>query len=122
MAERFAGVDNDQYHFNLPESLQQTDRQLSYDALNLHGDQDDSRYGVEVYVDNVLVQPETVSPTRLGQTYAAVYSDVNAEVASGYDNIITLKESIIMQRVATGWASYVQLSKVPGALMEPTIR
>ena len=129
-AERaFAGVDNDlRYHFNLPESLQQTDRlTVSYDALNLHGDQDDSRYGVEVYVNNVLVQPETViRPEQLGQTYATdpfTLADVNAEVGSGYDNIITLKGVNYNAEGGGNWMGidYVQLSKVPGALTEPTI-
>ena len=38
---------------------------------------------------------------ELGQTYATdpfTLADVNAEVGSGYDNIITLKESIIMPK------------------------
>ena len=69
-AERaFAGLDNDlRYHFNLPESLEPTDRlTVSYDALNLHGDQADSRYGIEVYVNNVQVQSEIViRPDHLG--------------------------------------------------------
>ena len=129
-AERaFAGIDNDlRYHFNLPESLQQTDRlTVSYDALNLHGDQDDSRYGVEVYVNNVLVQPETViRPEQLGQTYATdpfTLADVNAEVGSGYDNIITLKGVNYNAEGGGNWMGidYVQLSKVAGALTEPTV-
>ncbi|HIE87530.1 MAG TPA: hypothetical protein EYP91_11950, partial [Gammaproteobacteria bacterium] len=129
-AERaFAGIDNDlRYHFNLPESLEPTDRlTVSYDALNLHGDQDDSRYGIEVYVNNVLVQPEVViRPDQLGQTYDTdpfTLADVNAEVGSGYDNIITLKGVNYNAEGGGNWMGidYVQLSKVPGALTEPTV-
>ena len=118
-AERaFAGVDNDlRYHFNLPESLEPTDRlTVSYDALNLHGDQEDSRYGIEVYVNNVLVQPETViRADQLGQTYDTApftLADVNAEVGSGYDNILTLKGVNYNAEGGGNWMGidYVQLS------------
>ncbi|MEO1863047.1 MAG: LamG-like jellyroll fold domain-containing protein, partial [Verrucomicrobiia bacterium] len=119
-AERaFAGLDNDlRYHFNLPESLEPTDRlTVSYDALNLHGDQADSRYGIEVYVNNVLVQPETViRPDQLGQTYDTApftLADVNAEVGSGYDNILTLKGVNYNAEGGGNWMGidYVQLSQ-----------
>ena len=129
-AERaFAGIDNDlRYHFNLPESLGATDSlTVSYDALNLHGDQDDSRYGIEVYVNNVLVQPEVViRPEQLGQTYNTdpfTLAEVNAEVGLGYDNIITLKGVNYNAEGGGNWMGidYVQLSKVAGALTEPTV-
>ena len=119
-AERaFAGVDNDlRYHFNLPESLEPTDRlTVSYDALNLHGDQADSRYGIEVYVNNVQVQSEVViRPDQLGQTYdteAFTLADVNAEVGSGYDNILTLKGINYNAEGGGNWMGidYVQLSQ-----------
>jgi len=118
-AERaFAGVDNDlRYHFNLPESLQPTDHlSVSYDALNLHGGQADSRYGIEVYVNNVQVQAEIViREAELGQTYttdAFTLADVNAEVGSGYDNIITLKGVNYNAEGGGNWMGidYVQLS------------
>jgi hypothetical protein len=119
-AERaFAGIDNDlRYHFNLPESLQPTDRlTVSYDALNLHGDQADSRYGIEVYVNNVQVQSEVViRPDQLGQTYDTepfTLADVNAEVGSGYDNILTLKGVNYNAEGGGNWMGidYVQLSQ-----------
>ena len=123
-AERaFAGIDNDlRYHFNLPESLQPTDRlTVSYDALNLHGDQADSRYGIEVYVNNVQVQSEIViRPDQLGQTYDTepfTLADVNAEVGSGYDNILTLKGVNYNAEGGGNWMGidYVQLNQVVGA-------
>ena len=129
-AERaFAGIDNDlRYHFNLPESLEPTDRlTVSYDALNLHADQEDSRYGIEVYVNNVLVQAENViRPDQLGQTYDTdpfTLADVNAEVGAGYDNILTLKGVNYNAEGGGNWMGidYVQLSKVAGALTEPTV-
>ena len=123
-AERaFAGVDNDlRYHFNLPESLQPTDRlTVSYDALNLHTDgQDDPRYGVEVYVNNVQVQSENViRPDQLGQTFDTdpfTLADVNAEVGAGYDNIITLKGVNYNAEGGGNWMGidYVQLNQVVG--------
>jgi hypothetical protein len=128
-AERaFAGVDNDlRYHFNLPESLEPTDRlTVSYDALNLHGGQADSRYGIEVYVNNVQVQSEIViREAELGQTYATdpfTLADVNAEVGSGYDNIITLKGVNYNAEGGGNWMGidYVQLSTAEAAV-EPTI-
>ena len=123
-AERaFAGIDNDlRYHFNLPSSLQPTDQlSVSYDALNLHGDQADSRYGIEVYVNNVQVQPEIViRPEQLGQTYTTEpfsVADVNAEVGSGYDNILTLKGVNYNAEGGGNWMGidYVQLNQVVGA-------
>ena len=120
-AERaWAGTDNDlRYHFNLPESLQPTDRLIvSYDALNLHTDgQTDPRYGVEVYVNSVQVQSEIViRPDQLGQTYDTepfTLADVNAEVGSGYDNIITLKGVNYNAEGGGNWMGldYVQLSQ-----------
>ena len=63
-AERaFAAADNDlRYHFNLPDGLKTTDLfSVSFDAMNLHTDgQSDPRYGIEVYFNGVLVQPEIV--------------------------------------------------------------
>ena len=130
-AERaFAGLDNDlRYHFNLPESLQPTDQlTVSYDATNLHTDgQDDPRYGVEVYVNNVQVQSETViRPDQLGQTYATdpfTLADVNAEVGAGYDNIITLKGVNYNAEGGGNWMGidYVQLSQAGGGGDAPAL-
>jgi len=129
-AERaFAGIDNDlRYHFNLPESLEPTDRlTVSYDALNLHTGEADSRYGIEVYVNNVQVQSEIViREAELGQTYATdpfTLADVNAEVGSGYDNIITLKGVNYNAEGGGNWMGidYVQLSQAGGAADAPAL-
>jgi len=123
-AERaFAGTDNDlRYHFNLPDTLESTDRlTVSYDALNLHGGQADSRYGIEVYFNNVQVQSEIViRDAELGQTFtteAFTLADVNAEVGSGYDNIITLKGVNYNAEGGGNWMGidYVQLSQAAPA-------
>ncbi len=122
-AERaFAGVDNDlRYHFNLPDTLKATDKlTVSYDALNLHGGEADSRYGIEVYFNNVQVQSEIViREAELGQTFTTepfTLADVNAEVGSGYDNIITLKGVNYNAEGGGNWMGidYVELTKAPG--------
>ncbi|HAC19221.1 MAG TPA: hypothetical protein DCF78_11685, partial [Dehalococcoidia bacterium] len=62
-AERaFAGTDNElRYHFNLPNTLQADDLlAVTFDANNLDTNGADPRYGVEVYMNGVLVQPEIV--------------------------------------------------------------
>jgi hypothetical protein len=129
-AERaFAGIDNDlRYHFNLPESLKPTDQlTVSYDAMNLHTGEADSRYGIEVYVNNVQVQSEIViREAELGQTYATdpfTLADVNAEVGSGYDNIITLKGVNYNAEGGGNWMGidYVQLSQAGGAADAPAL-
>jgi len=129
-AERaFAGIDNDlRYHFNLPDTLQPTDQlTVSYDAMNLHTGEADSRYGVEVYVNNVQVQSEIViREAELGQTYATdpfTLADVNAEVGSGYDNIITLKGVNYNAEGGGNWMGidYVQLSQAGGGGDAPAL-
>jgi hypothetical protein len=99
-AERaLAGTDNFlRYHFNLPNTLSPGDRvAVSFDALSLDdtGGLTDRRYGVEVYFNNVLVQPEIViRPAQLGQTFttpAFTLGSVNAQSGSGFDNIVTLR-------------------------------
>ena len=128
-AERaFAGIDNDlRYHFNLPDTLKSTDKLfISYDALNLHNqgwaddpNRSDPRYGVEVYFNNVLVQPEVVHrSSQMYQKYNTnpfTLADVNAEVGSGYDNIITLKGVNYNAEGGGNWmgVDYVQLSTAP---------
>jgi hypothetical protein len=98
-AERaFAGGDNDlRYHFNLPTSLQPTDLlSVTFDALNLDtGGHSDPRYGVEVYFNGVLVQPEIViRPPQLHVAYTTpqfTAASVNARTGPGHDNIVSLK-------------------------------
>jgi hypothetical protein len=60
-AERaFAGGDLDlRYHFNLPDTLEPTSLlSVTFDANNLDTRPTDPRFGVEVYFNGVLVQPE----------------------------------------------------------------
>jgi hypothetical protein len=121
-AERaFAGSDNDlRYHFNLPSSLQPTDLlSVTFDALNLHTDSiPDPRYGVEVYFNGVLVQPEIViRPAQLGIDYTTTQfslSSVDAQVGAGADNIVTLKGVSYSADGGGAWMGidYVQLDKV----------
>src|SRR5437868_13078589 len=74
-AERaFAGTDNDKrYHFNLPRTLKPTDQLLvTFDANNLddRAENTDPQYGVEIYFNGVLVQPEIlIRPAELDVDY-----------------------------------------------------
>jgi hypothetical protein len=97
-AERaFAAADNDlRYHFNLPSSLKLTDQvAITFDALNLDTSVESPRYGIEVYFNSVLVQPEIVVTTnQLGTDFttpAFTLASVNARLGSGSDNIVSLK-------------------------------
>ncbi len=97
-AERaFAGADNFlRYHFNLPASLQPTDKlTVGFDALSLDTSGTDPRYGIEVYFNNVLVQTQLV--IRADQLNQSIFTSpftlasVNAQPGPGYDNFVTLK-------------------------------
>jgi hypothetical protein len=100
-AERaFAAADNDlRYHFNLPSTLSpDTSLTFSFDPISLDDPSDvntDPRYGIEVYFNNVLVQPETViRPDQLNRTIFTppfTLAQVNAQVGPGYDNIVSLR-------------------------------
>ena len=97
-AERaFAGTDNDlRYHFNLPASLNLTDQvEITFDAFNLDESGTDPRYGIEIYVNSVLVQPELViRPDQIDDDYTTApftLASVNAQLGPGADNIVHLK-------------------------------
>jgi hypothetical protein len=97
-AERaFAGTDNDlRYHFNLPATLKPTNQvTVSFDPYNLDESVPDPRYGIEVYFNNVLVQPEIVVRTNdLGTNFttpAFTLGSVGAQLGTGADNIVSLK-------------------------------
>lgn len=120
-AERaFAGEDNDlRYHFNLPASVQPTDElTVSFDALNLQGDAEDPRYGIEVYVNNVQVQSEIVIGTdelnRTFNTAPFTVGEVNAAAGPGFDNIVSLRGISYSEDGGGAWMGidYVQLSPV----------
>jgi len=120
-AERaFAGGDTElRYHFNLPANLQPTDRlSISFDALNVDDSAPDPRWGVEVYVNNVKVMPETIIGTaQLGVTYstpAFTVASVNAGVGHGFDNIVTLKGISYNNDGGGNWLGidYIQMNPV----------
>ncbi len=97
-AERaFAGNDNDlRYHFNLPSTLKPTNLlSVTFDMLNLQDGQADTRYGVEVWVNNVKVQPEIlIRAPQLNKAYTTpqfTLAQVNAQVGPGFDNIVSLR-------------------------------
>ena len=130
-AERaFAGDDNDlRYHFNLPTSLQGGDLlAVTYDALNLDTDEGtDPRYGIEVYFNGVLVQPQIVIRTnQLGVTYTTpqfTLESVDGRVGSGFDNIVSLKGISYSSEGGGAWMGidYVQLNLVPLKLFPPVL-
>jgi hypothetical protein len=98
-AERaFAGIDNAlRYHFNLPTTIgATTPLSVSWDANNLHtADQEDPRYGVEVYFNGNLIAEETlISEAELGEintTPTFTLADVNGKSGEGFDNYVELR-------------------------------
>ena len=128
-AERaFAGDDNDlRYHFNLPTNLQPNDLlSVTFDANNLHTDgQSDPRYGVEVYFNGVLVQPQiTIRPAQLGVDYTTpqfTLASVNAQVGPGYDNIVSLKGINYNNEGGGNWMGidYIQLNRETQVIPPP---
>jgi hypothetical protein len=128
----FAGDDNDlRYHFNLPNNLTPTDRmEISFDAINLDDPSatvTDRRYGVEVYFNGVLVQPQIViRPPQLNQTIKTpsfTLGSVNARVGSGFDNIVHLKGINYGNEGGGQWMGidYVQLDISTNAVPPPTL-
>jgi hypothetical protein len=87
------------YHFNLPSTLTSASKlQVTFDALNLEGVSEtvfNPRWGIEVYVNGVLVQPEILITTNELDddftTRAFTVAEVSAGLGSGHDNIVTLK-------------------------------
>jgi hypothetical protein len=122
-AERgFTGADNElRYHFNLPNTVQPTDLvAVAFDALNLDTTGSDPRYGVEAYVNGVLVQSEVlIRAAQLDQEITASFTpaNVNAQLGLGHDNIVTLRG--ISYSTAGGGSSlgidYVRIKGMPPA-------
>ena len=131
-AERaFAAADNDlRYHFNLPSTLKPFDLlSVTFDANNLDdptATNTDPRYGVEVYVNGVLVQPQIlVRPVDLGTDYATAQfrlDSVNAQVGPGFDNIVSLKGINYNADGGGNWMGidYVQISAGASSLPPDT--
>ncbi len=121
-AERaFSGSDNTKrYHFNLPATLKSTDQlMVTFDASNLDTSGTDPQYGIEIYFNNVLVQPEIIiHPAQLDVDYTTppfTLASVKAEVGSGWDNIVTLKGINHSADGGGAWMGidYVQLNPMP---------
>ena len=119
-AERaFAGGDLElRYHFNLPGTFAAGDLlSVSFDALNLHegAGVPDSRFGVEVYFNNILVGSQVViRPANLGTTYTTnpfSLASVGAVTGAGADNIVSLKGISYNAEGGGNWmgVDYVQL-------------
>lgn len=127
----FAGGDLElRYHFNLPGTFAAGDLlSVSFDALNLHQDTaipsttPDSRFGVEVYFNNILVGTQVViRPANLGTTYTTSpfsLASVGAVPGAGADNIVSLKGISYNAEGGGNWmgVDYVQLDHT--AIPEP---
>ncbi|HRI16269.1 MAG TPA: hypothetical protein PLX89_25020, partial [Verrucomicrobiota bacterium] len=127
-AERaFAGGDNDlRYHFNLPDTLKATDRlSITFDIFNLHDGQPDTRYGIEVYFNGVLVQPEIlIRGPQLDRDFITpqfTLESVNAEVGPGIDNIVSLRGINYNNDGGGNWMGidYVQLNQETEVIPAP---
>src|SRR5262249_43896839 len=97
-AER-AFVPNDydlRYHSNLPAALKPTDAlSVTFAASSLETGKPDTRYGIAVYFNGVLVMPELViRPAQLEVDYTTQpfsLASVNAQTGPGADNILSLR-------------------------------
>lgn len=127
-AERaFAGTDNDKrYHFNLPSTLTPTTLlSVTFDAVNLDGSGADDRYGIEIYVNEVLVQPEIIiRPAQLNIDYTTpqfTLQSVNAGVGPGFDNIVRLRGINYGAEGGGQWMGidYVQLNQETEVIPPP---
>ncbi len=131
-AERaFTSTDLDlRYHFNLPENLRPTDLlSVTFDAFSLDGSGSDARFGIEVYFNNVLVQPQIV--VRQPQVTADLdyttpqftLESVNAQVGPGFDNIVTLRGTSYSADGGGDWMGidYVQLNQDSQAIPQPVL-
>jgi hypothetical protein len=108
------------FHFNLPATLQPTNLlSVTFDANNFEtgAEAPRPRFGVEVYFNGVLVQPEIlITPAELDQDYTTpqfTLQSVNAVAGPGYDNIVTLKGVAYNSDGGGRWMGidYVQLNQ-----------
>jgi hypothetical protein len=119
----FAGGDNDlRIHFNLADTFQPGDlATISFDPLNLHtgGDVPDSRYGIELYFNGVLVRTEQIiRPGDLNNTYTSnpfTLGSVGAVTGPGADNVVSLKGISYSNAGGGAWMGidYVKLDVTP---------
>lgn len=117
-----AGDNNRRYHFNLPASLSSSDLlTVTFDPLNLDNQQatTGSRYGIEVYINGILVMPQSiVTPANLGIPYTTPpfsLASVDAQTGPGFDNIVTLRGTNYFSQGGGNWLGfdYVQLDSQP---------
>lgn len=132
-AERALTPDNTElrYHFNLPNTLKPTDLMaVTFEPLNLDDPSatvTEPRYGVEVYVNNVKVQPEiVVRAVQLNKpitTPQFTLASVGAQVGSGFDNIVTIKGISKASEGGGNWMGidYVQLNPVAQPVPPPVL-
>ena len=129
-AERaFAGLDNDlRYHFNLPNTLQGDDLlAITYDAFNLDTSGADPRYGIEIYMNGVLVQAENI--IRAEQLNTAITTtqftleSVNGVGGPGFDNVVNLRGINYGEDGGGNWMGidYIQLNPVAKPIPEPEL-
>lgn len=119
-------------HFNLDNALQPADLlSVTFDILNLDAGAEghtvtDPHWGVEVYFNGVLVQPEiSIRPAQTGTAFTTPQfslATVNAGVGAGPDNVVTLKGINYNSEGGGDWMGidYVQLNRetnvVPAAV------
>jgi hypothetical protein len=131
-ARAFSGLDNElRYHFNLPASLRPTDQlSVTFDALNLDTSaiNPDPRYGIEIYFNGVLVQPEIVIQLAdLDTDFTTppfTLASVDAEVGPGPDNVLSLRGINYNAEGGGNWMGidYVQLNgTTPEVFLPPSI-
>lgn len=94
MERAFAGTDNDlRIHFNLSEDLSSASAiRFLLSSNNLHAGEADSRYGVEVFFNGVLISPERiVRDAELNTVFTSdpiTLGDVGAVFGAGGDNVV----------------------------------
>jgi hypothetical protein len=105
------------YHFNLPTTLNLTDKvAVTYGIYSLDTSVTNPVYGIEVYFNGVLVQPEVdINTNLLGvpqTTPAFTLSSVNAQLGLGPDNIVSLQGIDHTAEGGSGWVGfdYIQLN------------
>src|SRR5205823_592896 len=103
----------------LPVTLKTNDLlSVTFDAVNLDTSGADPRYGIEVYVNGVLVQPEILIRTaQLDNDYTTPQfslASVNAQVGPGFDNIVSLRGISYNADGGGNWMGidYVQLNSI----------
>ncbi len=115
------------YHFNLPTSLKANDvLSITFAAYSLDTRYVDPRYGVEAFVNGVLVQPEIVirnAQLRVDYTSPAVtLASVNAQTGPGSDNIVSLKGVDYSADGGGSWMGFDYIQLNGGTPPAPPVR